>query len=82
MSIRRDISKGIDPVPVYSDIRNDCYVCFVDGKRYRFERLPFTIKEFPQKGKLTRQCADKALVLKHADKAIVTEIATQESLHA
>ena len=61
---------------MYSDIRNDRYYCRVDGLGYSFAgTLPFTLKEIA-KGR----CADKALVLKHADKAQVTNLHTLESI--
>lgn len=81
MSYRLDISQGIDPVPVYSDIVNDNYTCFVDGVRYRFSRLPFTLKEVKmQFSKRPIPCADKTLILKHADKANVKDVRTLETL--
>ena len=80
VSIRLDISKGVDPIPVYSDIRRDEYVCFVDGVSYRFQHLPFTLKEVKIYQK-PQPCADKALVLKHADKAAyVKDLRTLETL--
>lgn len=72
-----DISKGIDPIPVRSDIRNDTRWCRIDGKTYTFiGGIPFTLK---QVGK--DWCADKKLILKHAHKALVKELATLETFN-
>ena len=74
MSIRIDISKGIDPIPVASDIRNDERYCRVDGKGFTFVGgLPFTLKHIDK-----NWCADKALILKHADKAKIVDLKTLE----
>ncbi len=65
MSIRLDISKGIDPIEMFSDIRNDEHHFRVDGVDYVFRTtLPFTTLTVGKK-----RCADKTLVLKHKDKA-------------
>ena len=82
MSIRLDISQGVEPVAVYSDIRNDNYRVHVDGLALVFERLPFTLKDVLLPGaKRTVPCADKALVLKHRDKAVsIRELARQETV--
>lgn len=83
MSIRLDISQGVDPIPVYSDIRHDNYTCFVDGLRYTFKWLPFTLKDARPTAWSRRPipCADKALILKHADKATVRDVRTAESIN-
>lgn len=74
MSIRIDISKGIDPIPVFSDIRNDARHCRVDGLFYTFlGGLPFTLKKVGKDW-----CADKALILKHAAKAQIKDLRTLE----
>ena len=58
--IRMDISRGIEPVPVFTDMVEDIYIAFVDGIRYEWPRNTFPIV-------LTKDhCADKALILKHA----------------
>lgn len=81
MSYALDISKGIDPIPVFRDIRNDTTLFWVDGKSYIFiGNLPFTLKELKVKGYL-RKHADKALILKHADKALIKDLRTMETLH-
>lgn len=80
MSIRLDISKGIDPVPVFSDIRNDIYIIYCGGNQFIFDRLPFTTIDIRSKSGRTIPHADRELVLKHADKARVTELARLESV--
>lgn len=61
MSIRLDISKGVDPVPMSYDIRADIYKCWVDGFSYAFDsrEMRFTLRD---------GCADRALILKYADR--------------
>lgn len=85
MSIRLDISKGIDPIPMFSDIRTDEHYFRIDGIEYIFKTtLPFTLKEahwVNAFGKLSSKkwrCADKALVLKHKDKAYIKDLRTME----
>ena len=85
MNIRLDRSQGIDPIPMWSDIRNDEHIFYVDGVRYAFTgQLPFTTIEvrWPNSlGKMSRhpqKCVDKALILKHKDKGRVMDIRTAE----
>lgn len=57
--MRVDISKGEDPILVFTDISKNEYVCWVDGHEYRFSRAlcPFTLD--------AQHCADRALIVKH-----------------
>jgi len=83
MSILLDRSKGIDPVQMFSDIREDEHIFRIDGFQYAFRTtLPFTTVEVAvgKQGRL-RPCADKALVLKHKDKAAyVKDLRTLETV--
>lgn len=82
MSVRLDVSRGIEPVPVFSDIRNDCYVCRTDGQSFVFDRLPFTLKNVRLPGSQREvPCADRYLILKHSDKAKVKDLSRQEVVH-
>ena len=58
-----EISKGVEPVKAFSDIKYDIIQFDVDGKIYTFTSadMPFTLRNYT---------ADKALILKHADKSI------------
>lgn len=82
MSVALDISKGIDPVPMFSDIRNDAHHFRFDGFSYTFRtQLPFTVRTMILKvggKKRNYECADKELILKHKDKAIVKDLRTLE----
>ena len=61
MSYSVDISKGKDPIPASSDLRNDATLFRVENKTYIFYgRLPFTLVNHKK-----RLCADKELVIKH-----------------
>lgn len=65
----RDVSAGDDPVPCVYDIVHDSIGFRIDGKTYTFDykNLPFTmVRRFTDIG--SRMCADKSLILKHADK--------------
>ena len=68
MVMRRDISTGVDPVPAFYDIIEDAVEFNIDGKIVKFAnaKLPFTLVEADYKGYKMR-CADKALVLRHAN---------------
>ena len=59
MSIRSEISLGIEPVRAFYDLPRAKYQFWVDGKFYEADYFatPFTLKN---------GCADKALVLRHA----------------
>ena len=81
MSCAVDVSRGIDPIPVWSDIRNDWRIVRVDGFQYTFlGPLPFTVKEM-KSGKYKQYCVDKELVLKHRQKAIkIIDLRTLEDI--
>ena len=81
IELMNDKSKGIDPVPVSSDLRNDEFYFRVDGFDYVFRTiLPFTLKEMTINGRRC-QCADKALVLKYSKHAaLVRDLRTMEVL--
>lgn len=68
MSFHPDISRGDSPIPSTYDIYADKLVFRIGNKSYRFDSnaLPFTLKEKRINGLLMR-CADKALILKHAN---------------
>ena len=71
MSIKLDISKGIKPVPVNRDIRNDEYYIRAQGKSYVFRTLlPFTTI-LMRRNNVPVSCVDEDLVIKHADKAVL-----------
>ena len=59
MSVRSEISKGIEPVKAFYDLREAKYLFRADGQSYEADYFgtPFTIKN---------GYADKSLVLKHA----------------
>lgn len=66
--IKLDISTGIDPVPITYDIFTDEISFRVDGTVHKWPLhcLPFTLKEMKVHGHSMR-CADKALILRHAN---------------
>ena len=59
MSIRQEISKGVEPVRAFYDLREAKYLFWVEGNSYEADYFatPFTLKNGH---------ADRSLVLKHA----------------